>query len=150
LHNLLRMLRRLINHRYPVIEIGSRSVLSKCFSLRGLSSLSSSFYKVLGNSSTVENSNLMFSQGGMMGNLAEASSVCSQGRSKAYYLDFISCYSLPCSICFLVSFTFSLSLTLSFSFFLSLALALSLSLSLSRWIGCACYCMLLSQHGPTR
>ena len=74
------MLRRILSPCSSlVIQTGSRKQLRQCLSQRNLSKLPSSFENVLGGSAAVTNSELTFYDGGCMGNLTEASAVCSQG-----------------------------------------------------------------------
>ena len=63
---------------------GNRRPLRKFLSERGLSGLPPSFLTVLGASSAVPSSELVFHNGGAMGHLAEASAVCSQGGSMVH------------------------------------------------------------------
>ena len=76
------MLRRFLSSTSSFAMIsGSRRPLRKFLSERGLSGLPTSFLTVLGASSAVPSSDLVFYDGGSMGHLAEASAVCSQGGS---------------------------------------------------------------------
>lgn len=76
------MLRRLVSPGLSFGSlVGSRRKLRQTLDQRGLCIVSPSFQKVLGASSAVPNSKLVFYDGGSMGHLAEASAVCSQGGS---------------------------------------------------------------------
>jgi 3' exoribonuclease family, domain 1 len=82
LSNKLAMLRRLVSPGSSFgILAGSRRQLKQALDHRGLCIVSPSFQKVLGASSAVPNSKLVFYDGGSMGHLAESSAVCSQGGS---------------------------------------------------------------------
>ena len=76
------MLRRFLSSTSPsALLTSSRRPLRNLFLQRSLSGIPPSFLTVLGASSAVPSSELVFHDGGAMGHLAEASAVCSQGGS---------------------------------------------------------------------